>query len=487
MSEKIVIGIDVGTQGVRVLAVDKSGLILSSAQEALPKSTKDLPEGWFEQDPIDWWRTTQNCLSSTLNQLISSRLSLDNIVAISIDSTSGTIIPIDASGNPLYPALMYNDSRGEEVIKEVRGAGKELEEKLGYSIKNNFAIAKIVWLKEHAPKIFDQTYKFIHASDFIVGRISGSYATTDHSNALKTCFDLLSYQWPDFIEKSLAIPTDKLPSVVSPGSIIGNISPTFARESGLSNETLVIAGCTDGTASQIASGAIDIGSWNSTLGTTLVIKGISNELIKDPLGRFYSHLHPEGMWMPGGASNTGTEWILKEYPESDLAMMDECALAYVPSDIITYPLARKGERFPFIKPEAKGFLIGTPDNSDEIYAAKLEGLGYLERLIYSTLEDLGAPVGDTIFATGGGAKSKIWLEIRASILSRCMKRPKVSDTAMGAAILAASKTIYRNISEASSNMVNEGLTVEPNQDWIGKYNDGYHKFYEACRQYGYIA
>ena len=285
MSEKFVIGIDVGTQGVRVLAVDRSGLILSSAQEAFPKSTKDLPEGWFEQDPIDWWRTTQNCLSSTLNQLISSRLSLDNIVAISIDSTSGTIVPIDASGNPLYPALMYNDSRGEEVIKEVRSAGKELEEKLGYSIKNNFAIAKIVWLKENAPKIFDQTYKFIHASDFIVGRISDNYATTDHSNALKTCFDLLSYKWPDFIEKSLAIPTDKLPSVVSPGSIIGNISPTFARESGLSNETLVIAGCTDGTASQIASGAIDIGSWNSTLGTTLVIKGISKELIKDPPGQ----------------------------------------------------------------------------------------------------------------------------------------------------------------------------------------------------------
>ncbi len=422
-----------------------------------------------------------------MNQFKNADFPLDNIVAISIDSTSGTIVPIDASGNPLYPALMYNDSRGEEVIKEVRGAGKELEEKLGYSIKNNFGLTKIVWLKEHSPKVFDQTYKFIHASDFIVGRISGNYATTDHSNALKTCFDLLSYQWPDFIEKSLAIPTDKLPSVVSPGSIIGNISPLFARESGLSNETLVIAGCTDGTASQIASGAIDIGSWNSTLGTTLVIKGISNELIKDPLGRFYSHLHPEGMWMPGGASNTGTEWILKEYPDADLAMMDECALAYVPSDIITYPLARKGERFPFIKPEAKGFLIGTPDNSNEIYAAKLEGLGYLERLIYSTLEDLGAPVGDTIFATGGGAKSKTWLEIRASILSRCMKRPKVSDTAMGAAILAASKTIYRNISEASSNMVNEGLTVEPNQEWIKKYNDGYRKFYEVCRQYSYIA
>ena len=81
---------------------------------------------------------------------------------------------------------------------------------------------------------------------------------------------------------------------------------------------------------------------------------------------------------------------------------------------------------------------------------------------------------------------KIWLEIRASVLSRCMKRPKVSDTAMGAAILAASKTIYKNISEASRNMVNEGLTVEPNQDWIEKYNDGYYKFYETCRQYGYI-
>ena len=486
MAEKIVIGIDVGTQGVRVLAVDKFGQILSSAHEAFPRFIKDLPEGWFEQNPTDWWRTTQNCLHSALEQLINTSFPLDNIVAISVDSTSGTIVPIDTSGNPLCPALMYNDSRGEEVIKKVRGAGKDLEEKLGYSIKNNFAIAKIFWLKEHSPKIFDQTYKFIHASDFIVGRISGNYDTTDHSNALKTCFDLLSYQWPDFIEDSLAVPIEKLPSVVSPGSIIGNISPSFARESGLSNETMVIAGCTDGTASQIASGAIDIGSWNSTLGTTLVIKGISKELIKDPLGRFYSHLHPEGMWMPGGASNTGTEWILKEYPDADLAMMDESALDYVPGDIIAYPLARKGERFPFIRPEAQGFLVGKPGNKNAVYAAKLEGLGYLERLIYTTLEDLGASVGDTIYATGGGAKSEIWLEIRASILSRCMKRPKVSDTAMGAAILAASKTIYKNISEASKNMVNEGLTVEPKQVWVEKYNDGYYKFHEICRQYGFI-
>ena len=159
---------------------------------------------------------------------------------------------------------------------------------------------------------------------------------------------------------------------------------------------------TDGCASQISSGAAAPGQYNTTIGTTMVVKGVSEQLLLDPAGRIYCHRHPQGWWLPGGASNTGAECLAVEFGPDETERRSARALQHSPTRVVCYPLLGRGERFPFMRPEAAGFVLGTPRDRDELFCAYLEGVACLERLAFETLEGLGARVGDTIYSAGGG-------------------------------------------------------------------------------------
>jgi xylulokinase len=410
----------------------------------------------------------------------------EDIRAVAVAGTSGTVLPVDVRGEPNHNALMYNDSRSKDVLPDVRRAAALQEARLGYAIKSSFSLPKLVWLCRNVPGLLERTARFVHATDYIVGCLTGEFGVTDHNNALKTGFDLIAYRWPSFIERDLHLPISRLPRVIPPGEPIASLSQEASESTGLSTRTQVVAGMTDGTAAQLASGATRVGSWNSILGTTLVIKGISETLINDPLGRFYSHLHPQKKWMPGGASNTGAEWIEGHYPGENPGRLDRMAEKYLPTNLTAYPLVRRGERFPFVNPGAEGFLDGEPTDKLEGYAAKLEGLAYLERLAYDSLESLGAPISDKVYVTGGGARSDLWLHVRATVLKRQMARPRVGETAMGAAILAASRALFENLDQASLSMVQIAEQIDPDRKWESAYQSGYERFLAACRRRGYL-
>jgi D-ribulokinase len=480
--DKVVIGIDLGTQGARVLAVTPDGQVLASCSETLPMTQSLLPPGWFEQFPQDWWSSIKKCLQNITTQLRHIAI----VEGVSIDSTSGTLLAIKDDGTPLYPAIMYNDGRSEVQAKIIQKIGACYQKKLGIVFGSSFALPKILWLKENKPEIFNQAAYFIHAADFITGLLSGQYHTTDTSNALKTGYDLIDRCWPDFIETQLEIPIKQLPDVVLPGTPIASVSHQAAQETGLSQGIPIFAGATDGTTAQIASGATRPGDWNSTLGTTLVLKGVSRNLVIDPLGRIYSHLHPEGWWMPGGASNTGTGWILEDFPKINPADLDKQVLDLVPSRLIRYPLTKRGERFPFIKSDAAGFLLGTPENDMQWYLSGLEGVALLERLAYDTLLEIGLEVGNQIILTGGGSKSNLWSQIRASVLNKTLVLPAITETAMGSAILAASGCWFNTVTQANARMVKIAATIDPVTAWQNVYQDTYCTFIEALTKREYI-
>jgi len=196
--------------------------------------------------------------------------------------------------------------------------------------------------------------------------------------------------------------------------------------------------------------------------------------------------------MPGGASNTGCEWIMKQYQGQDLRQLDEAAFMQLPTALIRYPLARTGERFPFLAARAEGFALeASGEVADtthaEYYAAGLEGTAMLERLAYDTLADIGADVGECIHMTGGGSKSLVWSQIRASILRRQFVRPMNTETAMGAALLAGAGLWYGNLSDAASAMVSPSVTIDPVAALIEPYAVKYALFCEALRARGYLA
>jgi len=481
-----VMGIDIGTQGARVIVCGMTGRIVAQASESFVRPGETaLPLGWAEQNPADWWNATETCIQKTIEQLHDSGISPEGIAAISVDSTSGTVVPVNATGNPLRPAMMYNDSRAEAEASECNLKGSLLTDKLGYKFASSFALPKILWLKNHEPEIFKKTTYFIHAADYIVGKLSDDFNISDTSNALKTGYDLVAERWPDFIESELGIKTSRLPIIVNPGEKIGVVTQNCMFKTGLAAGTPIIAGVTDGTAGFLASGAAKPGDWNSTIGTTLVLRGVSTELVKDTQGRIYCHAHPQGYWLPGGASNVGAECITKFFGGQNLDELNSHVCEYAPSPVLVYPLARIGERLPFINPSVEGFVIGNSRGNNELYAAYIQGVGFVERWCYELMLDLGAEVGDTIYTTGGGAKSSAWMQVRADIMGRRVVRPESPECAMGTVAVAASGSIYSNLEEAVSAMIKTGESIEPNKELSARYDNLYHAFRQACAERGY--
>lgn len=473
------IGIDVGTQGVRILCCNESGRFVAGASRNFSSSVTVAPDnpGWFEQVPQIWWALTVDAIRETLKQLNSPQ----DIAAISVDSTSGTVVALGYDNEPLRPALMYNDSRASLEAQECNRIGNELCNRLGFRFASSFALPKIMWLLRNEPKTVEKTRFFIHAADYIAGKLTGDFGISDYSNALKTGYDLELRKWPEFFSSDLHLDMSKLPEIVRPGDIIGHTNTLCSESTGIPAGCPVAAGATDGTAGFLASGASKPGEWSSTLGTTLVVRGVSEKLIVDPLGRFYCHLSPDGHWLPGGAGNVGCECLVKIFPGCDYHQLDSAALNSCPVPLNVYPLVKKGERLPFVDPNAQGFVDSDLSDTAQLYSAYLQGVAFVERWCYETAETIGAPIGDTVFTTGGGAKSAEWMQIRADVLNKVLIRPECTESAMGAAILAASRTFYTSASEAAAHMVTIDHRVEPRAGMIGKFENAYKSFRKACQ------
>ncbi len=216
---------------------------------------------------------------------------------------------------------------------------------------------------------------------------------------------------------------------------------------------------TDGCAAQLGAGALEVGAWNSVLGTTLVLKGVTKHLLDDPLGVVYSHRAPHGGWLPGGASSTGAGVLTAHYPGRDLEELNRAAASREPAGVIAYPLVSRGERFPFTAPDAEGFVLGEPVDEIDHYAALLQGVAFIERLCFDYLDLLGAPTDGPLTLTGGATKSRYWCGLRADVLGRPVQLVENAEPAVGMAVLAAS--VGRRADDVAATMVRVREVIEP--------------------------
>lgn len=478
-------GIDVGTQGVRVVVADGEGSVAASAERgfALGGATPEREAGRVEQDPEEWWKGVKACVAEILPAIREKGHVPEDIAALSVSSTSGTVMAVAEQGEPLTPAVMYNDARAQAEADWCNAALQRVSSRLGYRFSASFGLPKILWLSRHGG---DRTgRRYVHAADFVAGRLTGRYDVTDETNALKSGYDLVEGRWPAELEREFGLGVGQLPRVVPSGTPVEQVRASVATELGLSPRTVVVAGMTDGVASQMAAGAVNPGDWNSTLGTTLVIKGVTAELTVDPGGRLYSHRHPAGWWILGGASNTGGEAVERRFGRERIREFDQKVLSVSPSGVILYPLEGTGERFPFLAPHAVRFQTGAAVGEVEEFAAHLEGVAYIERLSYEVVGRLGVSVPEVILASGGGAKSREWLQIRADVMQKVFIPALRTDGAMGGAINAAAHTFRGGLVEAVAWMARRGDPVGPRPEMAARYGERYAGFREELRRRGY--
>ncbi len=472
------IGIDIGTQGARLVLLDDQGELKFSSEEIFALSDFSREE----QSPAQWWDA---CLK-LLHQLVSAvdEKVINDIISIAVTSTSGTVIPIDKQNEPLHNALMYSDQRAKSVSDRCTQAALKFHNTGFTAFNSSTGLAKMVWFVETYPEKASKIAKWIHAADYINGKLSGIWGVTDYTNAFKSGYDLNDFYWPPYLYEALPLKKEWLPKVYPSGEVMGKFDDTLAAKLGLSNHIKIVTGATDGCASQIASGAMNLGDWNTTIGTTLVIKGVTKNEILDPLGRLYSHRHPQGYWMPGGASNTGADWVTQEFSE-DLASLNEQAAVLFPTGYLNYPLRQAGERFPLNAPQALGFKDGVQSRAQE-FTANMEGVAFIERYAFELIEELSGEKVDRVFTAGGASNSDIWLSIRANVLNRPIFKMKHVSGAVGAAILAASTTYFNNLTEATKALTQIEKEIFPKRQLVAEYEVLYLKFITLLKDKGYL-
>jgi D-ribulokinase len=470
----VTIGIDLGTQSVRVVLAEEDGTVVGSASAPLSSIRSD--EVRHEQDPEAWWAAVGDAASE-----VTAGLGGREVQGLAICSTSGTALLADADGRPLTPAIMYNDGRASEEARIAQEAGEEVWDSLGYRISSSYALPRLLWLLRNGQG--EGASRMMHQADFIASRLAGELVETDWSHALKTGWDLVNERWPEEVMERLEIPVDLLPPVVRPGTKIGEVGSPAEEHTGIPAGTPIRAGMTDSCAAQIAAGALKEGSWNSVLGTTLALKGVTPKLLHDPSGVVYCHRHPDGGWLPGGASSTGAGVISEMFPDADLDDLNERAGRRGPSSAVFYPLAAKGERFPFADPEARSFWGGEPDDETDRFRAVLEGVAFVERLCFVHLESLGASVSGPVSSTGGGAKSRLWSQLRADVLGVPVVVPRSSEGSFGMAILARAGD--GSVAEAASRMSQTKWEFEPHSA-DGRLAENFERLMSAFVERGYI-
>lgn len=480
MNKPYFIGIDVGTQGARAVLIDTAGEVLGSGEQAFPLSNQSREE----QSPEQWWQDCLLCLQQVMAQ-VKAAINPADVMAISVTSTSGTIIPLDKNNAPLHNAIMYSDPRSAEEAAYCKKVALT-EHSNGYTAFNaSSGLPKMLWFLNRHPEKAAQLGQFIHAADFIIGKLCGRYNVTDYTNALKSGYDVRKKEWPAYIWEKLPVQKEWLPAVQPSGTSVAKILPELAANLGLPKTIQIVAGMTDGCAAQIASGAVQVGSWNTTIGTTLVVKGVTTREINDPHGRLYCHRHPEGYWMPGGASNTGADWVTRDFG-NNLGELTAQAAKLVPTKHLAWPLKQPGERFPFIAPQATGFHPAKLPPA-ELFAACMEGVAYIERYAYEVIEQLSGESVSAVFTAGGGSNSDLWLQIRSNVLQLPVYKMKHVTGAVGAAIIAASQTHFASLTEAAKALTQIEKEVYPQPVAVDIYQQNYQQFIHLLAGKGYIS
>jgi xylulokinase len=452
MAAEPIVGIDVGTTGVKAIAIDEDGTVLAKAEEGYPLSTPH--PGWAEQDPEDWWHATQRALAA-----------LDaEPLAVGLSGQMHGLVALDADERVLRPAILWNDQRTAAECAEIEAVVgfERLVALTGNRALTGFTAPKLLWLREHEPDVYSRIAHVLLPKDYVRLRLTGEHAidVADASGTL--LFDVARRCWSDEVCDALAIPHEWLPPV---------------------HESPEIAGAGDQAAGALGVGVAASGPASIVLGTSGVVFAALDAFASDPLARAHVFCHAApGRWHAMGVmlSAAGSLRWLRDVLDADYETLLAQAAAVAPgSERLLFAPYLSGERTPHADSFVRGAFHGLSleHGRGALVRAVLEGVAYGLRDSLELLRELGvdARVGR---ASGGGARGELWLEIVASVLGLPLELTAVEEgAAYGAALLAGVRAgTWADVDEAVAACVRVRRTIEPVAGWQAAYADGYGRF-----------
>jgi sugar (pentulose or hexulose) kinase len=408
------LGIDFGTSGARGCVINAEGAVI--AEDA--RDFGSLEE--YERAGI--WREALWDLVAALPPAIRSQLS-----DIALDGTSGTVLACDEELSPRHPPLLYNDDRAVDeaaLIARTATPGHP-------AAAVTSGLAKVLWLKKRLGLTGARLY--LNQADWLSGLLTGRVGMTDYHNALKMGLDLDTLKWPAWVEYLADV--DYLPVPVAPGARLATVSRPRARYLGVNPGCMVHAGTTDSIAAFLAAGVTQSGDAVSSLGSTLVLKLLSDTRVESVEHGVYSHWFGE-RWLAGGASNAGGAVLRQFFDDRQLAQLSEQIDPAAASPLDYLPLPKSGERFPVNDPTLAPRLSPRPAEDTEFLHGLLESLARIEARGYGLLAELGATPLRRVETAGGGARNPAWTRIRQRLLGVPVRRAAHVEAAYGAALLA---------------------------------------------------
>jgi xylulokinase len=459
---KALVGLDVGTTGVKAIAITPAGEVLATAEEGYALSTPR--PGWSEQDPDDWARASEQALA---------RLGVEPI-RIGFSGQMHGLVCLDEHDRVLRPAILWNDQRtGAECAEIEATVGVErLISLTGNRALPGFTAPKLLWLRRHEPDVYARIRRITLPKDYVRLRVTGEWAIDAADASGTLLFDVARRRWSDDMLAALELPREWLPPA---------------------HESTTIAGAGDQQAAALGVGVIEPGTVSVVLGTSGVVLAALQAYAHDPEARLHAFCHAvpdtwEAMGVMLNAAGS-LRWLRDTVAPG--AAFDELtaeAERWEPgAEGLTFLPYLQGERTPHADPDARAAFAGLSLRHDRgaLVRSVLEGVAYGLRDSLELLRELGvAPTRGR--ASGGGARSGLWLEIVASVLGLPLERPVVEEgSAYGAALLAGvAAGAFADARDAVSACVRTRDVVEPRDEWATAYEEGYARFralYPALR------
>ncbi len=495
------IGMDCGTTNIKAVVLGEDGTIAAKAVRQI--TTIHCGSGMAEQDADEWWRKAAEVFRS-LSETAGKDI-MRKVRGIAVSSHTVTMLPLDENRRPLRNALTCQDGRSAKEMHQIVDAmGYEhFVSAVGGRPSAAFLPNKILWLKNHEPHIFAKTKYFIQASSFINMKLTGKM-TSDMDQASRTqCLDVNTMNWSKEIGDVIGVNLAQvMPELKAVDDIIGTVTAEAAAVTGLPSGIPVIAGCSDAMASMYAMGLSRLGEAGESSGTTsLVFAGCERKSPPD-IPVVARPCPIEGMpWIfdaPIQSTGSAIKWFIekmgaeeraaaKAKGENIYSYLNELALESKAGSggIFFFPYLL-GERAPLWNEYARGMFlgIGMDMKRSDLVRSVFEGTAYALRHVMETVKASGARA-EVLRICGGGAKSRTWCEIKASVLRMpvCLLDESSGDVPVGDALIVGHKTgVFPNLPGAVERIVKVKEVISPDGEWADVYDKLYPYYIEMYQK-----
>jgi xylulokinase len=466
-SAELLLGLDVGTTGIKALLIDRTGRVAGEALSEYPMSSPHPL--WAEQDPEDWWQATVRSIRQVLRKTSNAR-----IAAIGLTGQMHGLVLLDDKGKVIRPCIMWNDQRSAPQCAAITAqvGAKRILDLTGNPLLPGFLAPKLAWVRENEPDVFRRIDKVLLPKDYIRYRLTREFQSDVSDASGTSLFDVSRRRWSEPMLKVFKVRRSWLPEVLEspmPGSLV---SEDAARVTGLRAGTLVVAGAGDQAAGAVGVGAVAEGIISTVIGTSGVVFAPLTHYQRETEGRLHAFCHAApDLWHVMGvmlAAGGSLRWFRDALWKTRYDVITRDA-AKVPagSDGLLFLPYLSGERTPYPDPNARGVFFGLNLKHTRAAMARavMEGVSFGLRDSLELTLNLRAPVRQ-IRLVGGGARSALWQQILADVFEQPIHTVNATQgAAFGAALLAGvGAGIFTSVTDACNKTIRVRLAATPGED-----------------------